>query len=123
MQTNINLLLDAIADHFGCRCEFERDGKTVILQTISPAGGDVYQEFTLDGKPENHAQEVAKQLSENAENFDPDEEAALWIGSDGHGKNGAPYRLRDLLDDMDWTKQFYTDVALFASDWIKDMDK
>jgi len=28
-------------------------------------------------------------------------EAYLWLDSNGHGKNGAPYRMRDVLDDME----------------------
>ncbi|SFB10173.1 hypothetical protein [Selenomonas ruminantium] len=35
------------------------------------------------------------------ENFDVDEETALWIGEDGHGKNGAPYRIRDILEEFE----------------------
>lgn len=33
--------------------------------------------------------------------YDPDQEAYLWLGDDGHGKNGAPYRMRDVLEDME----------------------
>jgi hypothetical protein len=25
----------------------------------------------------------------------------LWVDDSGHGKNGAPYRLRDIIDDME----------------------
>lgn len=34
------------------------------------------------------------------ESYDPSEEASYWIGDDGHGKNGAPYDLADILEDM-----------------------
>lgn len=33
--------------------------------------------------------------------FDPDEEAMFWVDGSGHGKNGAPYRLMDIIDDME----------------------
>lgn len=33
--------------------------------------------------------------------FDTDYEAYLWIGSDGHGKNGAPYHIKDIISDME----------------------
>lgn len=36
--------------------------------------------------------------------YDPYEEAALWIGPDGHGKNGAPDDLKDLIADMEECK-------------------
>ncbi|EKC74665.1 hypothetical protein LEA_05631, partial [human gut metagenome] len=31
------------------------------------------------------------------EGFDPDYETYLWIGNDGHGKNGAPYHIKDIV--------------------------
>lgn len=33
--------------------------------------------------------------------FDADAEAYLWLDSNGHGKNGAPYRTKDVLADME----------------------
>ena len=33
--------------------------------------------------------------------FDADEETYLWLDDNGHGKNGAPYHMRDVLDDME----------------------
>lgn len=35
------------------------------------------------------------------EDFDPDYEAYLWIGDDGHGRNGAPYHIKDIVSDME----------------------
>lgn len=34
------------------------------------------------------------------EGYDPDEEALLWLCPDGHGINGAPYRMTDVVKDM-----------------------
>lgn len=44
--------------------------------------------------------EFIKAVEDYYNSYDPDEEAALWIGSDGHGHNGAPYNLSDILEDM-----------------------
>ncbi len=44
---------------------------------------------------------LIKSVREYYENYDPDEEAYLWIGDDGHGKNGAPYRISDIVADME----------------------
>lgn len=38
--------------------------------------------------------------------YDPDEEAMLWLGPDGHGKNGAPYRMTDVVKDMEQCEIF-----------------
>lgn len=42
-----------------------------------------------------------RQVEDYYNSFDPDEEALLWVDDSGHGKNGAPYRLRDIIDDME----------------------
>lgn len=45
------------------------------------------------------------------EGYDPDEEAMLWVGPDGHGKNGAPYRLTDVVKDMEQCEQMIKDLS------------
>ena len=42
--------------------------------------------------------------------FDPDEEAYLWIGEDGHGRNGAPYHIRDIVADMEDAESMVLDL-------------
>ena len=67
------------------------------IQKYSPAGQDC--NFTLDMEKDNPAS-AAKALDELYENYDTDEETMLWIGPDGHGKNGAPHHMSDVLNDM-----------------------
>lgn len=43
-------------------------------------------------------------------NFDVDEEAYIWIGSDGHGKNGAPYHIADIVKDMEEAEVMMADL-------------
>lgn len=59
-----------------------------------------------DGEPDN----LIKSVREYYEGFDPDEEAYLWIGDDGHGKNGAPYRIRDIVADMEDAESMVLDL-------------
>jgi hypothetical protein len=40
------------------------------------------------------------------DDYDPDEEALLWLGPDGHGMNGAPYRMTDVVKDMEQCETF-----------------
>ena len=40
-------------------------------------------------------------MEEYYEGFDADSEAYLWLDSNGHGKNGAPYHMKDVLADME----------------------
>ena len=41
---------------------------------------------------------------------DVDEEAYIWIGSDGHGKNGAPYHIADIVKDMEEAEVMMADL-------------
>ena len=41
------------------------------------------------------------EIEDYYEGFDPDYEAYLWIGTDGHGRNGAPYHIKDIVSDME----------------------
>lgn len=49
-------------------------------------------------------------IHEYYENFDVDEEAYIWIGSDGHGKNGAPYHIADIVKDMEEAETMMADL-------------
>lgn len=86
--------VDFDAKMYSCFGGTQRKGG-MSLQIFSPEGQDFNVELEGD---------TADELKNSLVNyyFDPDEEASLWIGEDGHGKNGAPYRLRDLLNDMEW---------------------
>ncbi len=44
------------------------------------------------------------------ESFDVDKEAYIWIGSDGHGKNGAPYHIADIVKDMEEAESMIADL-------------
>lgn len=44
------------------------------------------------------------------ESFDVDDEAYIWIGSDGHGKNGAPYHIADIVKDMEEAETMIADL-------------
>lgn len=55
---------------------------------------------------------LADEIKSWHEGFDPDEETMLWVGPDGHGKNGAPYRLSDVLADMQDAESRLEDLAI-----------
>lgn len=35
----------------------------------------------------------------------------LWVGPDGHGKKGAPYRLTDVVKDMEQCEQMIKNLS------------
>lgn len=68
-----------------------------------------FSRFTPKGQDFNFSAEMTddnpdtliESIKEYYEGFDADEEAYLWIGEDGHGKRGAPYHIKDIVDDME----------------------
>ena len=68
-----------------------------------------FQRYTNYGQDFNFSAEMKCEdidtliadMEQYFEGFDPDYEAYLWIGNDGHGKNGAPYHIKDIVSDME----------------------
>lgn len=54
---------------------------------------------------EKSLQSFVVQLENYLKNFDVDYETSIWIGKDGHGTNGAPYHIKDILDQMYLAKE------------------
>lgn len=79
------------------------------LSRRTDAGQDVQFEFETewifhedeDGDNYEENPQIREQIHAIYENYDPDEETYLWLGPDGHGRNGAPYSLRAVLEDME----------------------
>lgn len=70
---------------------------TYYFSKYSPAGQDFG--FSIDtGK---NIDEFAQNVLSYYEGFDVSAETYLWLGEDGHGRNGAPYDMRALYEDME----------------------
>lgn len=79
----------------------------VELEILSPKGEDVVLSFTYD-KDNTLAMEVMNAY----ENFDVDYEVYVWLGEDGHGRNGAPYHIREILEDKEWQERKLEQLAI-----------
>ena len=78
---------------------------SVLLQTHSPLGEDLPEEFEVDT-----VEELVKEMRERADSYDADEHAELYIGM--RGQHGVPYcSIRDLLDDADKIGEMYNALA------------
>lgn len=76
-----------------------------IFSRYSPAGQDFNAEIDFDADetdPEAIYENVVENLALYVYNFDVSYEAYLWLDNTGHGKNGAPYDMRDVYIDMEW---------------------
>jgi len=66
------------------------------FQKFSPAG----QDFNMC-IPAVSLIELKDELYGRWNDFDCSEEAHVWLDDSGHGKNGAPYDMKDLYEDME----------------------
>ena len=90
-----------IAQEKGWSVSLENEGKSSIELEFQryPNFG---QDFIFNAEIQNKDIEtLIDSIKEYYEGFDPDYEAYLWIGEDGHGRNGAPYHIKDIVADME----------------------
>lgn len=69
---------------------------TFYFCKYSPAGQDFG--FEVEG---DDIEEIADNIYKYYDDFDPSYEAYLWLDETGHGRNGAPYNMKDLYEDME----------------------
>jgi len=69
---------------------------TFYFSKYSPAGQDFG--FEVEG---DDVEEIADEIYKYYDDFDPSYEAYLWLDETGHGRNGAPYNMKDLYEDME----------------------
>ena len=69
--------------------------KAVEFQSCTTFGQDITINIDYE-----KLSEIEGEVYRKYTDFDVSEETSLWIGSDGHGKNGAPYEIEDIVKDM-----------------------
>lgn len=89
------------------KVESKGDVFEFTFSQYSDAGQDF--SFFVDMK-DGDIETLIESISDYYEGFDPDYEASLWIGSDGHGKNGAPDRIADIVKDMEQCEEMVRDL-------------
>ena len=85
---------------------------------FTPAGHDFSFSATMqDGSLDS----LIRELEDYYVGFDPDEEAYLWLDESGHGRNGAPYRMKDVLEDMEAACDMVADLFEALQNLIDNM--
>lgn len=92
------------------------EGYNYLLSQFSPAE----QDFNIIVEKSDDVDEFIKNIYEAYENYDVSEEVRLWIDESGHGINGAPYEIADLVEDMKWCEQAIYDLWCELSGNIKE---
>lgn len=76
----------------------ERQKTEFTFSKYTPAGQDFSFPVTMQ---DDDLDSLIGNLKGYYDNFDVDSEAYLWLDETGHGKNGAPYRMKDVVKDME----------------------
>ena len=89
--------IEKIAEELGWTVTWYKNirTKSVMFSQYSPAGQDFYVELEYE-----NLGEIEDRLREYYDSYDPSYEAYLWLDESGHGKNGAPYEMVDVYNDM-----------------------
>ena len=66
--------------------------------------------------------DIAREVQHEYDTFDVSEKTYVWLDNSGHGKNGAPYDMKDVYEDMEEAKKEFGILAktlLSASEFIE----
>ena len=96
-------LLDKIKANGWCISNY--GDNTFYFSKYSPAGQDFG--FEVEG---DDIEEIADNIYKYYDDFDPSYEAYLWLDETGHGRNGAPYDMKDLYEDMQACEDFIIEL-------------
>ena len=81
---------------------------------FSPEG----QECSLSIEKGNNIECFCDNVYDYYDNFDVSYETYLWLDSDGHGSNGAPYDMKDVYEDMEWCQNKIYDIFVIVQKYI-----
>lgn len=86
---------------------------------FSPAGKDFCFEVSVPNEDDEDTfcENVADAIYTYWEDFDVSYETYLWLDDTGHGKNGAPYDMKDLYEDMQACKDMIHDLWFSLKDY------
>ena len=106
-------LTNLIEDH-DWSIDYEDDG-TIYLSKYSPAG----QDFGFYIEKVESIEEFADKIYDQYNEYDVSEAAYIWLDSEGHGRNGAPYDMKDVYEDMEACEQNILELYELIQEAIK----
>ena len=85
----------------------------------SPAG----QNFGFSVNAGDDLNDLRGNIAKAYLDFDCSAEAYLWLDSDGHGKDGAPYDMKDVYEDMEVCREYIDELGEIISDYMDEQDR
>ena len=85
-----------------CYVDEQETEVTFSFEKYSPAGQDFYFEVSVPNEEgeDTFYENVAEAIDKYWEGFDVCYETYIWLDETGHGRNGAPYDMKELYEDM-----------------------
>lgn len=102
--------IERIAREAGWSVYIDEETKDYISYDFgkySPAGQDFHVSAELEHL---EIETLMDNLNSRYSDFDCSEETYLWLDDTGHGKNGAPYDMKDLYEDMEACQEMIMDL-------------
>lgn len=97
----------------GFKCFAESDTHYRISRKTSAD-----QDWGIELAVDNDIKKVHENLRSIYNSFDPSEEAYYWLDNTGHGKNGAPYEMIDVYNDMLECKKYINELCELTLDTL-----
>lgn len=98
---------------------YDKKSMTYMFSKVSPAGQDFNFEVDIGCDIEDFLDIVDNCY----QNFDVSYETYLWLDNTGHGQNGAPYELEDVLGDIKACEQYINDAYIIVWRYIEGLRK
>ena len=76
---------------------------------MSSRGRDFGFGITMESGMDEH--DIVDLIDDYFENFDVSYETYIWLDDEGHGKNGAPYDMKDVYDDTKECEKFIEELS------------
>lgn len=106
--------LTNVFEQKGFTC-FKESDTYYRISRYTPANQDWGIELAID----NNIEKVYENLRSIYNSFDPSEEAYCWLDNTGHGKNGAPYEMIDVYNDMLECKKYINELCELTLNMVK----
>ena len=100
----------ALIEKDGFSVTRDEDCDSYIFQKYSPEGQDF--SFEISGETK---EEFLKNIVDYYDGYDVSYETSLWLDDWGHGRNGAPYDMRDLYEDMEECRKYIWDLYVILA--------
>ena len=95
----------------------EIDGNTITFYKKAPNGLD----FSFEADIGDDINDFSRNIYNTFMDYDVSYETYLWLDNTGHGKNGAPYELEDVLEDIKDCEQYINDAHIIVCHYIDEL--